>query len=58
MKGKIFGPHAVPMYKDYGGGIHTSGVSSPRPDQRNPLTCRASASEEATDRARHALFST
>ena len=26
MKGEIFGPHAVPMYKDYAGDIHSSGV--------------------------------
>jgi two-component system cell cycle sensor histidine kinase PleC len=26
MKGEIFGPHAVPMYKDYAGDIHNSGV--------------------------------
>jgi two-component system cell cycle sensor histidine kinase PleC len=26
MKGEIFGPHAVPMYKDYAGDIHDSGV--------------------------------
>jgi two-component system, cell cycle sensor histidine kinase PleC len=26
MKAEIFGPHAVPMYKDYAGDIHSSGV--------------------------------
>ena len=26
MKGEIFGPHAVPMYKDYAADIHNSGV--------------------------------
>src|SRR6478752_2805793 len=26
MKGEIFGPHAVPAYKDYAGDIHNSGV--------------------------------
>ena len=26
MKGEIFGAHAVPMYKDYAGDIHSSGV--------------------------------
>ena len=26
MKGEIFGPHGVPMYKDYAGDIHSSGV--------------------------------
>src|SRR6478736_1814620 len=26
VKGEIFGPHAVPMYKDYAGDIHNSGV--------------------------------
>jgi two-component system, cell cycle sensor histidine kinase PleC len=26
MKGEIFGPHAVPTYKDYAGDIHSSGV--------------------------------
>src|ERR1700739_5171678 len=26
MKGEIFGAHAVPMYKDYAGDIHNSGV--------------------------------
>jgi two-component system, cell cycle sensor histidine kinase PleC len=26
MKGEIFGPHAVPLYKDYAGDIHSSGV--------------------------------
>ncbi len=26
MKGEIFGPHSVPMYKDYAGDIHSSGV--------------------------------
>jgi two-component system, cell cycle sensor histidine kinase PleC len=26
MKAEIFGPHAVPMYKDYAGDIHNSGV--------------------------------
>ena len=26
MKGEIFGPHAVPAYKDYAADIHNSGV--------------------------------
>jgi two-component system, cell cycle sensor histidine kinase PleC len=26
MKGEIFGAHAVPLYKDYAGDIHSSGV--------------------------------
>ena len=26
MKGEIFGPHGVPMYKDYAADIHSSGV--------------------------------
>ena len=36
MKSEVFGPHAVPTYKEYAGDIHGSGRAPAQPDQRDP----------------------
>ena len=36
MKSEVFGPHAVPTYKEYAGDIHDSGAAPAQPDQRDP----------------------